>query len=306
MDTPLDGLNAWKYRKEMLSSLLLKEACDIIGIQEALYSQILDLKSLLKNENGKLEYECVMGPSEYYDSSRKEWIGTHNPIFYNKKKVKLMKNGHFWLSNEPSIPGSKGWDAVCPRVCNWCQFQTIESEEVKINFFVFNTQFDQGIAARRNSSFIMRDFIENLTSSYENEESIKQTISPTIVMGNFNCHIKSNCYSVLVQGIDASSNKNVDSESESDDDEEEAFKLVNCVERYVQENKIEENIPETFTGFKDGCTRTGPINGQPTTVDYILVSSNVRVDHAKVIDNVVGEERRRISTHRPVVVHLML
>lgn len=327
-----------------VASIVLKQACDVVAIQEALSSQVDDLKQLLTHsEEGdatteRPEYECVQGASESFDKVRNEWLGCYNPIFYNKKKLELLEKGHFWLSSEPSEPGSKSWDAICPRLCNWAKFHTIFESE-KIEFLVFNTQFDQGIAARRNSSFVVREHIENLAVGFSSS-----SLTHTIVMGDLNCSEKSNCFSVLTRGVDLNADESDESDNEDmddddsdkknrhrrrggesdeengedsdeddedDEDDDESFQLLNSAEQVEQKDVCFEEDSEksvsaaTFVGLTDQCTRTGPRTGKPTTVDYILVSSEIKVEKVVVLDEVC-ENGRRPSSHRPLIADLMI
>ena len=42
-------------------------------------------------------------------------------MFYRKDRFDAVKSGTFWLSETPDAPGSKSWNAVCPRICTWVQ-----------------------------------------------------------------------------------------------------------------------------------------------------------------------------------------
>src|SRR5690606_17777256 len=64
--------------------------------------------------------------------------GEHCAIFYKQDEVKVMKQGQFWLSEEPETAGSIGWDAMLPRICTWAQF----SDQAGREWFVFNTHLD--------------------------------------------------------------------------------------------------------------------------------------------------------------------
>lgn len=40
--------------------------------------------------------------------------GEYSPIFYNSDLYESISHEYVWLSPTPSVPGSKGWDAVSP------------------------------------------------------------------------------------------------------------------------------------------------------------------------------------------------
>ena len=148
-NNPGDGENAWPNRKEMVSRLLRFHEADIIGLQEALYGQILDI------QNDLPEYEWF-GVGR--DDGKKE--GEFSPVFFNKSKFTLLENGTFWLSETPEKPGL-GWDAACNRVVTWGKFQSKTSQK---KFMVFNTHFDHaGTEARKQSAILIRQKIEKMT-----------------------------------------------------------------------------------------------------------------------------------------------
>jgi endonuclease/exonuclease/phosphatase family metal-dependent hydrolase len=162
-NNPEDGINSWPNRIEMVSSLLKFHDADIFGLQEALYEQITDIE---KELNG----------FEWFGVGRDDGIkeGEFSPIFYNKSKFILVKNGHFWLSENCDEPGL-GWDAACNRLVTWGRFQ---SKVTGKQFLVFNTHFDhRGNEARKNSAFLIRDKIKEIS----NNQGL-----PIILTGDFN------------------------------------------------------------------------------------------------------------------------
>ncbi len=163
LNTPNDGINAWPHRIEMVTNLLRFHEADIIGLQEALHEQILDIKDELT------EYE-------WFGVGRDDGIkeGEFSPVFYKKSEFKLLRNGTFWLSETPGKP-SKGWDAALNRIVSWGYFQSkITGKE----FFVFNTHFDHiGKEARKNSAKLIRQKIQKMT---------KNKNVPVILTGDFN------------------------------------------------------------------------------------------------------------------------
>jgi len=111
-NSPSDGKNAWPNRKQMVAQTIRFHKVDIIGVQEALYNQILDLQSLLP------EYDW-RGVGR--DDGQKK--GEFTPIFYKKDCFHVIQTGNFWLSEDPDRPGSRDWDAACPRLVTWIEFK---------------------------------------------------------------------------------------------------------------------------------------------------------------------------------------
>lgn len=89
-DNSEDGKNQWAYRRETLTNYFIKNKPDIIGMQEVLHSQLMDLTSSLN------EYQYVGVGRE--DGKTK---GEYSPIVYLKSKLKMVKTSTFWLSQTP-------------------------------------------------------------------------------------------------------------------------------------------------------------------------------------------------------------
>lgn len=162
MDTPVDSMNSWQYRKDVAAQIIKDENADIIGTQEVVINQLNDLKSRLP------EYNAIGVGRE--DGKEK---GEHCAIFYKKNRFKLIDSGNFWLSETPLVPGVKGWDAACERVTTWGILEDIES---KRKFFVINTHLDHmGKVARQ----------EGVTQLLHWADSLSNKL-PIIMTGDFN------------------------------------------------------------------------------------------------------------------------
>src|SRR6476660_1833457 len=82
-----DSLNAWPYRKDKVASQILFHDANIVGVQEALYDQMMDLQARL---NG---YKYVGVGRE--DGKEK---GEFSAIFYDTSRLQLLQSQTFWLS----------------------------------------------------------------------------------------------------------------------------------------------------------------------------------------------------------------
>ncbi|HPS63405.1 MAG TPA: endonuclease/exonuclease/phosphatase family protein [Bacteroidales bacterium] len=161
-ENPGDGENAWDNRKALLFKQIQLAGPDVFGIQEGLVSQVRDLDSVFK------EYRHT-GVGR--DDGREK--GEFSAIYYDQKKLKLLKKGTFWLSPTPAIP-SKGWDAACIRICSWGLFAERTAGR---KFWVFNTHFDHvGTEARKNSVTLILAKIRELNRAGW----------PVVLMGDFN------------------------------------------------------------------------------------------------------------------------
>ncbi|KAF5064270.1 hypothetical protein DSECCO2_285900 [anaerobic digester metagenome] len=99
----------------------------------------------------------------------------------------MLESGHFWLSETPEIPGSKGWDAACERIVTWAVFKDKQSGK---SFAFYNTHFDHvGKTAQRESAIMLLAHIR------ENVKGI-----PVVLTGDFNVTPYSEAVSTLLSG----------------------------------------------------------------------------------------------------------
>ena len=161
-DNPDDGINKWGNRKETIIKYIKNNTPDIIGMQEVLNNQLIDLQFFLN------EYKFIGVGRE--DGKTK---GEYSPIFFKPSKLKLIKSDTFWLSETPEKV-SKGWDAALERICTYALFEQISTKK---EFMVFNTHFDHiGVKARKESVKLILKMIKKT-----NQKKI-----PTLLTGDFN------------------------------------------------------------------------------------------------------------------------
>ncbi len=173
-DEPRDKENAWPNRKELVGSMIRFHRADLVGVQEALKHQLKDLEQLLP------EFAWLgVGRDDGNEA------GEFSAILYRKDRFTLVENATFWLSETPSVPGSKGWDAAFPRIVTWAKFKDNSSSKT---FFHFNTHFDhRGVRAREESARLLLERIERIAGR-----------TPVIVTGDFNFNEVSTGYKILV------------------------------------------------------------------------------------------------------------
>lgn len=139
LNTSSDSLNAWPYRKDHAASQVLFYNVNLLGVQEALHDQMVDMQQRLPN------YKSFGGGRD--DGKTK---GEYSAIFYDTTRLQWLDGNMFWLSQTPEIPGSKGWDAAITRMVTWCKFKDKQTGK---EFFAFNTHFDHmGKIARAESA----------------------------------------------------------------------------------------------------------------------------------------------------------
>jgi endonuclease/exonuclease/phosphatase family metal-dependent hydrolase len=162
LNTASDSLNAWSYRKDNVASQILFHKIDLLGVQEALHDQMLDLQQRLP------QFKYVGGGRD--DGKTK---GEYSSIFYDTTKLQLLSSNMFWLSETTSVAGSKGWDAAITRIVTWAKFKDKRSNKI---FFAFNTHFDHmGKVARRESAKLVLQKVKEIAGS-----------TPSVITGDFN------------------------------------------------------------------------------------------------------------------------
>jgi endonuclease/exonuclease/phosphatase family metal-dependent hydrolase len=166
LNTSSDSLNAWPYRKDKVASTILYYQTHILGVQEALHDQMLDLQQRLPS------YKFLGGGRD--DGKEK---GEYSAIFYDTTRLQVMQTDMFWLSETPQVPGSKSWDAAITRMVTWAKFKDRRTRKI---FFAFNTHFDHmGQVARRESAHIVLKKVKEIAGN-----------APAIVTGDFNAEPK--------------------------------------------------------------------------------------------------------------------
>lgn len=153
--------NGWAQRGPVLAAQVKFENPDIFGAQEVLKSQLDDLLQWLPDY-------------DYIGVGREDGIhgGEHEAIFYDRRKLRLIDHGDFWLSETPDRPGL-GWDAACTRICTWGYFKDMQT---KLKFYYFNLHMDHvGIVARREAAKLVVSRIAEIAGS-----------KPVVLTGDFN------------------------------------------------------------------------------------------------------------------------
>lgn len=161
-DNAGDGDNQWKYRKDYAADLIKFYDADIIGTQEVLHNQLIDLSNRLS------DYTYVGVGRE--DGKTK---GEYSVILFKKDRFKVINSGDFWLSENTNAVGKKGWDAACERIATWVILKDKESGK---RIFFLNTHLDHmGQVARREGAKLVLKEAEVLANGL-----------PVVVTGDFN------------------------------------------------------------------------------------------------------------------------
>lgn len=175
LDTESDGVNEWSKRKDKVIGLIRKYNPDILGVQEALYNQLVYLDTEMA------EYDYVGVGRD--DGKEK---GEYSAILFRKGRFEVNDSGTFWLSETPDVPGSKNWDAAITRVVTWMKVLDKKSNH---EFLMVNTHFDhRGVEARKNSARLIREKIIEMRSGL-----------PVVLTGDFNFTRDKDPYQVLTE-----------------------------------------------------------------------------------------------------------
>jgi len=162
LNTKADSLNAWPYRKDNAASQILFHDVHLLGVQEALHDQMIDLQDRLP----RFKFVGVARD----DGKQK---GEYSAIFYDTTRLQALDSKTFWLSLTPEVPGSKSWDAAITRIVTWAKFKDRKTGKT---FFAFNTHFDHmGKEARRESAKILLQKVSSIAGK-----------TPSIITGDFN------------------------------------------------------------------------------------------------------------------------
>ena len=162
LNTERDSLNAWPHRKDNVAAQILFHDVHLLGVQEALHNQMVDLRERLP------QFKSIGVGRD--DGKEK---GEYSAIFYDTTRLQLLQSSTFWLSLTPEVAGSKSWDAAITRIVSWAQFR---DKKTRKTFYAFNTHFDHiGKEARRESAKLLLQKVASLAGK-----------TPAIVTGDFN------------------------------------------------------------------------------------------------------------------------
>jgi endonuclease/exonuclease/phosphatase family metal-dependent hydrolase len=187
LDTEADGVNQWKNRTGKVFDLIKKNNPDLLGVQEAMHNQMMDLKDNLT------DYEFIGVGRD--DGKEK---GEYSAIFYKRDKFEVLEQNTFWLSETPEVPGSKSWDAAITRVVT---SSVLKDKSTGKSFAYFNTHFDHiGKEARKNSAKLIKILIEGFNAGVSTTG--KYSDLPLIVSGDFNSEPTDEPYQTMVDGKD--------------------------------------------------------------------------------------------------------
>ena len=170
-----DGENAWPKRIDFFFETVSAFDADLIGFQEVLAVQYDEIAKRLSGHG-------ISGVARDDGKRKGEW----SMVAYRKARFEAVDQGDFWLSETPTVVGSKSWDAALTRICSWVRLR----EKASGRELVFaNTHFDhKGVVARQEASRVLSKQLSVIAKGV-----------PAILAGDFNIDEDNPAYAVLVR-----------------------------------------------------------------------------------------------------------
>ncbi len=254
-----DKENAWPLRRDLVFDIISEYQPQLVGLQEALDFQLDEITE-------KLPEYAFVGVGR--DDGIKE--GEFSAILYLKGHYRVIESETFWLSDTPTVPGSKTWGNTIPRIVTWAKF-----EDIRLNkqFYVFNTHFDhRSQPSREKSAQLIVDRVRAREDS-----TIPAVITGDFNAGEYNPVIR---YMVEDQAITMSSGEALTNPQPFKD----TFRT-----RHPEAVKV--GTANRFTGYS-----VGP------KIDYIFVAGQLAITGAAIIRD--NDQGRYPSDHFPVIADL--
>ncbi len=153
--------NRWPDRRPAVRDMLVRQAPDVIGTQEALYPQLVDIAADLPG------FQWIGLGRE--GGSRGEFMA----VFYRTGRLDPLAYDHFWLSDTPEVIGSATWGNRVRRMVTWVRFRDRATGR---EFYLVNTHFDHETPeARRRSAELVLHRVRALEPAL-----------PVVLTGDFN------------------------------------------------------------------------------------------------------------------------
>lgn len=149
----------WEARKAALAETIRQAKPTILGTQEGFEYQLAYLRDELQHYS-------------MYGEGRDPFIGgEYCAVFVDNRVAEVHENGTFWLSETPTVPGSKLGDEKLPRIATWVKLTVQDVPLLYINTHL--TYLEEGIPAQ------MRVLVAEI------EKLIDPNVE-TVITGDFN------------------------------------------------------------------------------------------------------------------------
>jgi endonuclease/exonuclease/phosphatase family metal-dependent hydrolase len=142
--TPLDGPNAWEFRKELVVEVILNHRPDLVGTQEGTVPQLCYLEEHLRDYLPLTAHRQVDPTCQY------------PTIFYRGDRLQVLESNEFWLSETPRVHRSLSWGSAFPRLATYGLFRETGRD---MSFYFIDTHLDHiSAAARWQGARMIREF----------------------------------------------------------------------------------------------------------------------------------------------------
>ena len=183
VDLPEDAAKGlgWADRREACLTVIKKQQADIIGFQEVLRGQFMDLKEQLS------DYIAFGFDGPEMDAFKEGYHGiAKNPIFFSKKRFELLTAGAYWLSETPLKAGSLSWGSARARNASYVRlYDKVAKRELRLT----NLHLDH----------VSNEAKEGQIRVVLEEAAHYQVDFPQLLTGDFNVGIDSKVYQDIIQ-----------------------------------------------------------------------------------------------------------
>jgi endonuclease/exonuclease/phosphatase family metal-dependent hydrolase len=172
--------NAWEARAALNVETIRNSLPDLIGFQELQSGNLETYRETLPR------YGHVLGP-RYGNGARPSF----NAIFFDPRRLRLLEQGGFWLSETPERYSSS-WGSRVVRSANWAYFVPFDAGPSLLHL---NTHLDHvSTTARVEGSRLLLREISVLLRRFGDETPV------VVVTGDFNCRPGTPTYRNFAQG----------------------------------------------------------------------------------------------------------
>jgi endonuclease/exonuclease/phosphatase family metal-dependent hydrolase len=166
--TAPDGEDAWPRRRALAIRVIREAQPAVLGLQEALRFQIDEIERAFQLGQPTFA-EVGVGRDDGAQA------GEYSAILYDQRRLALLAQGWFWLSDTPEVPGSRTWGNRFPRMVTWARFA--DRAQGGATFTAYNTHWDhESQPARERGARLM---LERIAARAAAED-------PVLVTGDFN------------------------------------------------------------------------------------------------------------------------
>jgi endonuclease/exonuclease/phosphatase family metal-dependent hydrolase len=186
--TANDGDDRWERRRPLLLDVIRTADADLIGVQEALASQIDEVLDAIP-------VYAVVGIGRDDGRRRGEYAG----ILFRASRFRVAESGTFWLSDTPDEIASTTGGNTVTRICTWARFIDRDGRA----FWHYNVHLDhESQPSRERSTALLEERIASRPASIRDE--------PVIVTGDFNAGEDNPAIRSLLEGADGAPGRFVD------------------------------------------------------------------------------------------------